>query len=202
MASGVEGAIDLAAVRAKLPKQRTREEKAALKAAEHAEKSAAHKAAQDLAREALKKSMNAAVEAASAWNPQDPIVVEDVMDRFACGQSMRRIAEDYEVSASMVSRCFSANAERYAQAKADRAHYLAQRMVDITEDVIKGKMDPNAARVAVDVFKWTSAKMLHKEYGDKIEVEAKVQHSLADSLKALSDSPAPQVIDVQTKEIK
>lgn len=116
-----------------------------------------------------------------------------MFERIAEGESTRAIAAVYEVSGGTVWNLLNRPEfdERYMRARQDRAHNLAQRLGDIGELVLKGKVDPNAARVAIDAFKWTASKLLPKSYGDKIEHDVKMEVTLADAIKALSQTPVP-----------
>lgn len=127
------------------------------------------------------------------WNADDPNLQDDVFERIAEGESTRAIAVVYEVSGGTVWNLLNRPEfdERYMRARQDRAHNLAQRLSTIGELVLLGKVDPNAARVAIDAFKWTASKLLPKSYGDKLEVDAKVELTLADAIKSLSATPVP-----------
>lgn len=62
---------------------------------------------------------------------------------------------------------FAAN---YARAREDQADHDADKIGDIAEQVVKGKIDPQAARVAIDAYKWAAGKRKPKVYGEKIAV--------------------------------
>lgn len=71
--------------------------------------------------------------------------------------------------------------EQYARAQSDRAAFLAEEILDISDDSTgdfielgEGKIAPNSVAVArdklkVDTRKWLMSKMAPKKYGDKIE---------------------------------
>ena len=61
--------------------------------------------------------------------------------------------------------------EQYARAKQDSADSRADQIEEIAEKVLAGEYEPQAARVAIDAFKWTSGKHKPKKYGDKIQQE-------------------------------
>ena len=63
---------------------------------------------------------------------------------------------------------FAAN---YAQAREDMADHDADKIADVAVAVSKGLMDPAAARVAIDAYKWSAGKRRPKRYGDKLEIE-------------------------------
>lgn len=62
-------------------------------------------------------------------------------------------------------------AASYAQAREDMADHDADKIADVAEDVAKGLIDPQAARVAIDAYKWSAGKRRPKRYGEKLEIE-------------------------------
>jgi hypothetical protein len=58
-------------------------------------------------------------------------------------------------------------AEQYAHAREARADARADKIDDIVQQVLDKKIDPNAARVAIDAIKWQAGKEKPKRYGDK-----------------------------------
>ena len=90
--------------------------------------------------------------------------------------------------------------EQYARAKGDSADFHADRIISLAEDVVGGRLDPNAARVAIDAIKWTASKLEPKKYGDKLYTEnktlladwtAKTEAELADELAELGGNVVP-----------
>lgn len=61
-------------------------------------------------------------------------------------------------------------AENYTRACEDMADNDADKIADIAERVVRGTVDPQAARVAIDAYKWSAGKRRPKKYGDKIDV--------------------------------
>lgn len=62
-------------------------------------------------------------------------------------------------------------ANNYARAKDDSADTYADKIAHIGNEVLEGKYDPQAARVAIDAIKWTASKLKPKKYGDRIHTE-------------------------------
>lgn len=60
--------------------------------------------------------------------------------------------------------------ENYARAREAQGDADADKIGDITERVLAGKLDPQAARVAIDALKWSAGKRQPKKYGDKLDV--------------------------------
>lgn len=62
-------------------------------------------------------------------------------------------------------------AQMYTRACEDMADNDADKIADVAQRVIEGKVDPQAARVAIDAYKWSAGKRRPKKYGDKLELE-------------------------------
>lgn len=94
--------------------------------------------------------------------------------RIADGQSLRRVCrEDDMPSAKTIFNWFESYPEflqQYARAKEESAEAHADNIQDIADDVLKGNIDPQAARVAGDLLKWTASKLKPKKYGDKLDL--------------------------------
>ena len=58
----------------------------------------------------------------------------------------------------------------YARAREAQADTDADRIGEIAGKVAQGLMDPQAARVAIDAYKWTAGKRKPKVYGDKLDL--------------------------------
>jgi hypothetical protein len=72
--------------------------------------------------------------------------------------------------------------EEYARARDDSADLDADRVADVAKRVEEGLIDPNAARVAIDAYKWSAGKRKPKRYGEKVEIAStstmQVSHTL------------------------
>lgn len=73
--------------------------------------------------------------------------------------------------------------EQYTRAKSDSGDADADRIEEIAEKVLDGSLDPQAARVAIDAYKWTAGKKRPKKYGDKLHTE----HSGEVNLNSLTE---------------
>lgn len=60
--------------------------------------------------------------------------------------------------------------EQYARAKEDSGDADADKIEEIAEKTLSGEIDPKAARVAIDAYKWTAGKKRPKVYGDRLAV--------------------------------
>lgn len=68
----------------------------------------------------------------------------------------------------------------YEMAVEERGNYYGERVNDIANETLEGKHDPKAARVAIDAYKWTSARMAPKNFGDRQTVKVETAHSSED----------------------
>lgn len=63
-------------------------------------------------------------------------------------------------------------ATRCAGARASHGEMMDDRIQDVAEDVLAGKVDPQAGKVAISAFQWRASKLDPKKYGDKLDVTA------------------------------
>ena len=61
--------------------------------------------------------------------------------------------------------------DKYTRARSIRAHGRSDRIDAITQRVLDGDLDPNAARVVIDAEKWQAGKESPKSFGDKMQQE-------------------------------
>ena len=97
---------------------------------------------------------------------------------------LKHIVAKYGVARSNVMDYIRNNAEaadRYARAKEAQMDYLAEEILEISDDssqdtimTEKGKMEDkewtNRSRLRVDTRKWLMSKLAPKKYGDKLDV--------------------------------
>jgi hypothetical protein len=90
------------------------------------------------------------------------------------GRSLRSICrEDGMPYIATVFRWLDENdwfKEQYIRAKDNQADTNAEDIQELVHEVRTGKIDPQAARVAGDLLKWSSSKLKPKKYGDKLDV--------------------------------
>jgi hypothetical protein len=64
-------------------------------------------------------------------------------------------------------------AEAYARAREDQQDTFAAQILDISDT----ETDPQRARNRIDARKWHAAKTSPRKYGDKLELDAKIEHN-------------------------
>ena len=100
---------------------------------------------------------------------------DKICERIANGESLRGICEDEDMPSTTAVTKWLAKDEKgegllvaqYAYAREAYADANADDIGYIGDQVLKGKYDPAAARVAIDAKKWTAGKMKPKKYADK-----------------------------------
>ena len=58
----------------------------------------------------------------------------------------------------------------YVRAKEESGDADQDKLDDIAERVLTGELDPQAARVAADIIKWSASKKKPKKYGDRLDL--------------------------------
>lgn len=105
-------------------------------------------------------------------------IADAICIRIAAGDSLADVLrEDGAPGYSTVMQWLRAHpqfAENYARAREEQGEHDADQVGAIAKQVLTGAVDPQAARVAIDAYKWTAAKRKPKVYGDKVEVTGRM----------------------------
>lgn len=120
------------------------------------------------------------------------ITAKTICDRLACGESLRGICTDSNMpDRTTVNRWadqdedFAASIARAREAQAD---YMDDRILEISEKILTGEIDPNAGRVAIAAFQWRAGKLKPKKYGDSMTLKGDKENPLDIGLAALLDA--------------
>ena len=101
-------------------------------------------------------------------------IADCILDRIVQGESVRGICRDDDMpNAGTVFRWLARHEEfsqQYARAKEESAEADQDRLDEIAEKVLDGELEPQAARVAADIIKWSASKKRPKKYGDRLAV--------------------------------
>lgn len=123
-----------------------------------------------------------------------PEVFATLCGYIAMGNSLKRSCEFPGMPSSSAIynwfRMYPETVALYAQAKEDSGDADQDKLDQIAERVIDGDLDPNVARVAADIYKWTASKKKPKKYGDihryQHDIAAvKVEHGITISTQGL-----------------
>ena len=137
-------------------------------------------------------------------NGRPPIYTEEmaheVCTRLAEGQTLNEICRDKHTPSKQtvtqwVLKDVSGFADRYAQAREAGYHVLADEVLEIADDGRNDWMERNGqddkgwelngehfqrSRLRVDSRKWMLSKVLPKIYGDRVDVNARVENQAPD----------------------
>ncbi len=98
-----------------------------------------------------------------------------ICSRISNGESMRSICRDDDMPAMQTIwrwlREKHEFSERYTRAKDESADAHAERIMEIAEQAMSADVNPNAARVAIDAYKWVASKLKPKRYGERIRAD-------------------------------
>lgn len=124
-----------------------------------------------------------------------PELMDEFLRRISHGRSIANVCSEADMPDSTTIYDWIAKDEafslRYARACADRGLLYADRISDINEQLMRGEIAPDVARVAIDSYKWISARLVPKLYGDRQSVDVAVTHTHQlhlDALKRLNES--------------
>lgn len=98
-----------------------------------------------------------------------------ICERIANGDSLANICEGEDFPNEATVRRWNLQdkhgfSTEYRRAREDQGEFYAQRVLDVAEQVLIKEHAPDAARVAIDAFKWSAGK-LNGKYSDKVVIE-------------------------------
>lgn len=114
-------------------------------------------------------------------------IAEELCARIAQGNSLSKVCEaDDMPTVACIYKWFGKYpelVELYARAKEDSADADQDRLDQIAEKVLTGEYEPQQARVAADIIKWSASKKRPKKYGDRQTIEHEVSSDMAERLQ-------------------
>lgn len=116
------------------------------------------------------------------------------------GRSMREVCKDEDMPDQKTIHAWISRYPdfllQYTRAKELSALADAEVMDSLLGDVLVGKIDPQAARVAADIIKWTSAIKQPTKYGTKLNLN----HSGSVSFESLDDDALTRKLQESEQE--
>jgi transposase-like protein len=119
--------------------------------------------------------------------------MEAVCAMMAEGKSLRACARELGVNNWTLLKWVIAapeRAQRFDAARVAQAEFYKEELQAIHEEPVrrtdKGNLDPADValkRLKADNLKWITSRLAPKRYGDRIEVEAKVEHDVVGELR-------------------
>jgi hypothetical protein len=120
-----------------------------------------------------------------------PAVMDEIIAGVAGGRSLANVCKDNEALPDVrnVYRWMDQDEGfrlRYLRACANRSLVYADTIGDIASATLDGRVDPNAARVAINAYQWIAARLVPDTYGERQEVTVNHQHLHLHALQQLS----------------
>lgn len=125
---------------------------------------------------------------------QIDIDFQEVLLRIRQGESLRTVAADMLTPVTTMLDRLRADPDlsaKYDSAQRDRAHALADQILEIARACPPEKGHVARARLEIDSLKWTAGKMFPKMYGDRIhnELSGEVKISHEEAVRSLLAGP-------------
>ena len=122
---------------------------------------------------------------------------DEICHRLALGESLRSICRDKSMpTLSTVMLWVVQDRENfsvhYARARDAQAITHVDEMLDYRHGLLSGEIEPQAAKVAADIIKWTSERMARRRFGKSDLPEEKgdkpITINIVDAVKQANDS--------------
>lgn len=105
-------------------------------------------------------------------------LADEICEKLALGKSLVSICEKDEMPGYRTVMTWRRDNEdfrqRYERACEDRGINSGDRVADMIEQVLTGEIPADVARVALDNLKWMACKYYPKMFGDKQQVDVRV----------------------------
>jgi len=136
-----------------------------------------------------------------------PAVVDEIIVGVASGMSLANVCRDNPrlPDIATVYRFMQASddfREAYLRACANRSLVYADTIGDIAKATLSGKVDPNAARVAIGAYQWLAMKLVPTVFGERQEVQVTHQHLHLHALRQLSEAAKVGQAAIQQRELE
>ena len=115
-------------------------------------------------------------------SPLSKLQWDSVILAIINGTSVNQWCKDNSVNQAHVYATIERDQDferRYVRAREFQAETFADGIADIAKRALRGEVDPQAARVAIDALKWIVSKLLPKKYGDRSQLDIKVTKKLS-----------------------
>lgn len=124
-------------------------------------------------------------------------LADKICSLIGMGNSMRKVAAMKEMPSGQTIfswfRKYPEFLDQYARAKEESADADQDKLDEIAEKVLTGEYEPQPARVAADIIKWSASKKKPKKYGDRLFQETK--HSGVVGVKDVGDMSDEEMED-------
>ena len=134
-----------------------------------------------------------------------PAVMDEIIAGVAGGRSLATVCKENEALPDVrnVYRWMDQDEGfrlRYLRACANRSLVYADTIGDIASATLDGRVDPNAARVAINAYQWIAARLVPDTYGERQEVTVNHQHLHLHALRQLSEAAKAGQLAIAQRE--
>jgi hypothetical protein len=102
--------------------------------------------------------------------PIKPEIYDSIFEEIAEGKSLRSCLTKYKLAAGTFYLGLDNNSklsEQYARVRGLQAEASFEKILNLAEKVETGLIDAQAARVAIDTYKWVAARLKPTVYAEK-----------------------------------
>lgn len=117
---------------------------------------------------------------------------ETAMEAVSAGHSVAQFARLVGIPGNRVSSWLSTltdpvKVQAYEDARRARAQYMADKILDICDQVESGLITPQMARIIVDNMRWMAERLDPQIWGKKLEIKAEVKSTTEMHLEAVRE---------------
>lgn len=134
-----------------------------------------------------------------------------ILERISGGQSLMGAVKAMGIPYATVKHQLRKNEalkKEYYAAIEERGDYLADELVDLSDEMPPADLDPalinawvNRQRLRIDARKWTASKLRPKVWGDKVDVSiTHTQISITQALESAEGRLIDNVTDIEPNE--
>jgi len=130
---------------------------------------------------------------------------ELILCKISEGESLKSILEENEATPSrpIVYQWLNEDHKyfdkeffnNYVRAREDSADLDAEKVQEIADKTLKGEYKPEAARVALDAYKWNAGKKKPKKYGNNMDITTLGEKITGGTVIIQSEGESPEITD-------
>ena len=116
----------------------------------------------------------------------DPDFAHQCIARIACGDSIRALAAEHDIPINTFWHWITKDhGEDLKAARQAAAAAMADRMLELADQVEAGELNPKAAQAAASIRQWLASRYDRETYGDKTRVDLTARSASQLHLEAL-----------------
>lgn len=126
------------------------------------------------------------------------------LERLTEGLTLKQSCTKSKISYTNVIRRIGESSELKKLHAHAREEYMRRRVGDMHDIAKNPRIDPQRARVMIDVIKWEAARVLPKEYGDRVQQEVIITNNTTLSQRmsaARARAAAKQVLAAKVPDL-